>query len=142
MSRLPALNAGLNFLSFLLLLQGWRFVKARRLAAHKRCMLGAIASSTLFLASYLYYHFHAGHVVYRGPARALYLVILVSHTLLAFSVVPLLWMTLRPALAQDFDAHVPKARLLLPIWLYVSITGVIVYGMVYHLQPRAAGLGL
>jgi uncharacterized membrane protein YozB (DUF420 family) len=138
---LPQLNAALNAASFILLFMGWRFIKARRVAAHKACMLGAVASSALFLASYLYYHYQAGHVVYRGPARGLYLAILASHTILAVVVPPLLWRALVPALRERFDMHAPRARILLPIWMYVSITGVIVYAMVYHLQPAVSGIG-
>lgn len=132
-SSLPTLNACLNALSALLLLGGWWFIKTRRIAAHRACMLGAVASSAVFLACYLYYHAHVGHVVYHGPARPLYLGILLSHTLLAVAVVPLLWRALVPALGERFDLHAPRARLLLPIWLYVSVTGVVVYAMLYHL---------
>jgi uncharacterized membrane protein YozB (DUF420 family) len=137
---LPELNAALNTLSFALLFAGWRFIKARRVAAHKACMIGALASSAVFLTSYLYYHAHAGHVVYRGPARGLYLTILTTHTILAGVILPLLWRALVPALRERFEIHAPRARILLPIWMYVSITGVIVYAMVYRLQPIASGL--
>ena len=133
LGHLPTLNACLNGLSFLLLLSGWIFAREKRLEAHKACMFAAIASSSIFLASYLYYHFHVGHVVYHGPVRALYLAILVSHTFLAVAVVPLLIRTVVPALQERWDVHVPRAKILLPIWLYVSVTGVIVYAMLYRL---------
>ena len=133
MGQLPAFNACLNGLSFLLLLAGWRFIKERRVDAHRACMLAACMSSAIFLGSYLYYHAHVGHVVYRGPARALYLAILVSHTALAVAVVPLLARALVPALRERYDLHVPRAKILLPIWLYVSVTGVVVYAMLYRL---------
>lgn len=132
-SALPSINAGLNALSFGLLFLGWRLVKARRLEAHKKAMLGAVLSSSVFLASYLYYHARAGHVVYHGPARPLYLLILLTHTVLAATIVPMLIPTLRHGLADRFEAHKRWAKPLLPIWLYVSVTGVVVYAMLYHL---------
>lgn len=132
-ASLPGLNACLNTLSFVFLLAGWRFVKARRLEAHRNAMLGAVASSTIFLASYLYYHAHAGHVVYRGPARPLYLAILLTHTVLAAAIVPLLIPTLRHAFADRRALHVRWSKPLLPIWLYVSVTGVVVYALLYRL---------
>lgn len=133
MPQLPTVNALFNALSALLLLGGWHFIRRRRIEAHRACMLGAVASSACFLAGYLYYHAHAGHVVYHGPGRPLYLLILLSHTLLAAAVLPLLWRALAPALGERFEVHAPRARILLPVWLYVSVTGVIVYAMLYHL---------
>jgi putative membrane protein len=132
-SQLPTVNAGLNALSFCFLFAGWRMVKARRLEAHRWCMLGAVASSAVFLASYLYYHAHAGHVVYRGPGRPFYLALLLTHTVLAAAIVPMLVPTLRHAAAQRWDLHTKWSKPLLPIWLYVSVTGVVVYVMLYRL---------
>ena len=133
MIHLPTLNACLNALAFCFLLLGWLFVKKRMLTAHKACMWGAIGSSAVFLTSYLYYHFHAGRVVYTGPARPLYLAILLSHTVLAVAVLPMLWRALMPALAARYDLRVPRAKVLLPVWMYVSVTGVVVYVMLYRL---------
>ncbi len=133
LQALPTVNACLNALTFLLLLAGWKFIRERQIDAHKVCMIAAIASSTLFLAGYLYYHAHAGHVVYHGPMRPLYLGILLTHTVLAAAVIPLLLRAVVPALKERYDLHVPRAKILLPIWLYVSVTGVIVYAMLYHL---------
>lgn len=123
----PTLNACFNALSAVLLVCGYRMIKQRRIQAHRACMLGAVASSACFLAGYLYYHFRVGDVVYRGPWRPAYLALLASHTILAVAVLPLLWRALRPALAGRFDLHAPRARILLPVWLYVSVTGVVVY---------------
>jgi uncharacterized membrane protein YozB (DUF420 family) len=108
-------------------------IKKGRREAHKLCMLGAVASSAVFLACYLYYHFHAGSVRYSGPWRPLYLGILLSHTVLAAAVLPLLYRALIPALREDYALHSPRAKILLPVWLYVSVTGVVVYAMLYRL---------
>jgi uncharacterized membrane protein YozB (DUF420 family) len=99
----------------------------------------AIITSTLFLASYLYYHFHVGHVrfTHEGWSRPLYFIILFTHLSLALSVVPLIALTVTPALQQRFDAHKRIARWTLPIWLYVSVTGVLVYLMLYVWFPSA-----
>ena len=130
---LPTVNACFNALSFLLLLAGWKLIRAKRVDAHRACMLAAVVSSTFFLAGYLYYHAHVGHVIYHGPFRPLYLAILLTHTLLAAAVIPLLVRALIPALSARYDVHVPRAKLLLPIWLYVSFTGVVVYALLYRL---------
>lgn len=130
---LPTVNACFNALTFLLLLAGWKFIRERRIDAHKVCMLSAICTSSVFLAGYLYYHARVGTVHYHGPARALYLGILLTHTVLAAAVIPLLLRAVVPALKERYDVHVPRAKLLLPIWLYVSVTGVVVYAMLYHL---------
>jgi uncharacterized membrane protein YozB (DUF420 family) len=108
-------------------------IKARRVDAHRVCMLAAVASSTVFLTSYLYYHARVGHVVYHGPARPAYLLLLLTHTVLAAAVVPLLIPVLRHAVGGRFEDHKRWAKRLLPIWLYVSVTGVVVYAMLYHL---------
>lgn len=137
---LPTLNAVLNATSAVLLACGYRCIRRREIAAHRACMLAAFAVSVLFLISYLIYHYHAGSVRFpiTGWIRGVYLAILASHTLLAALVPPLAIVTLSRALAARFDAHRRLARWTLPIWLYVSITGVVVYWMLYHLAGARA----
>lgn len=132
-SVLPAVNAFLNGSSAVLLVSGWLFIRRGKVLAHRLCMGGALAVSTAFLASYLYYHFQVGSVRYGGPARSLYLAILFSHTILAVFVPPLALRALYLALKERFEEHKRAARWALPIWLYVSVTGVIVYAMLYRL---------
>lgn len=132
---LPSINALLNSLSAILLVAGYIFIRQKRIAAHQRAMLAACSTSALFLISYIVYHVQAGSRPFagQGPARILYFTILISHTILATAIVPLVIMTLRRALRQDFVAHRRLARRTLPLWLYVSVTGVIVYWMLYQL---------
>jgi putative membrane protein len=132
---LPALNAGLNAASALLLALGWFLIRAGRREAHKRAMLTALACSTLFLTSYLVSHAQVGSVRFRGQGavRLVYFTILISHTVLAVTVVPLALVTLVRALQARFDRHRRIARVALPIWGYVSVTGVVVYWMLYRL---------
>jgi uncharacterized membrane protein YozB (DUF420 family) len=132
---LPALNALLNGMSATLLLAGYLLIRARRPNAHRAAMLGAVACSTLFLTSYLYYHSQVGSVRFtgQGPLRVVYFAILASHTVLAAAIVPLVLVTLRRALARSFDRHRRIARLTLPLWAYVSVTGVVIYWMLYRL---------
>jgi uncharacterized membrane protein YozB (DUF420 family) len=132
---LPALNAGLNATSAALLLLGWLLIRAGRREAHKRAMVAALVCSALFLASYLVYHAQVGSVRFQGqgPVRTVYFAILISHTILAVTVVPLALVTLVHALRERFDRHRRVARIALPIWGYVSVTGVIVYWMLYRL---------
>jgi uncharacterized membrane protein YozB (DUF420 family) len=132
---LPALNAGLNATSGLLLLIGWLLIRAGRREAHKRAMLAALVCSCLFLASYLVYHVQVGSVRFRGqgPIRTVYFTILISHTVLATAIVPLVLITVSHALRERFDRHRRIARVTLPLWGYVSVTGVIVYWMLYRL---------
>jgi putative membrane protein len=132
---LPALNASLNALSALLLLLGYLCIRARRRDAHRAFMLAAFTSSSVFLASYLVYHFQVGSVRFRGQGllRTVYLTILVSHTALAIVVVPLVITTLVRGLRGRFEAHRGIARYTLPVWAYVSVTGVVVYWMLYRL---------
>jgi uncharacterized membrane protein YozB (DUF420 family) len=131
---LPTLNATLNGLAALLLTMGWLAIRRRRIAVHRACMLAAFATSAAFLVSYLVYHYHVGSVPFRGQGaiRLAYFVILISHIILAAAIVPLSLVTLVRALASRFDKHRRIARLTLPLWLYVSVTGVIVYLMLYH----------
>jgi uncharacterized membrane protein YozB (DUF420 family) len=132
---LPALNAGLNAASALFLALGWLLIRAGRREAHKRAMLAALACSTVFLTSYLVYHAHVGSVRFQGQGtvRLVYFTILISHTVLAVTVVPLALVTLVRALQARFDRHRRIARIALPIWGYVSVTGVVVYWMLYRL---------
>ena len=132
---MPAINASLNAISAVLLTAGYLFIRRRRITAHKACMISAFVASTLFLACYLVYHFKAGHVKFQGEGivRGLYLAILLSHVVLAFAVLPLSLTTLTFALRERFDRHKRIARCTLPIWLYVSVTGVVVYWMLYRL---------
>jgi uncharacterized membrane protein YozB (DUF420 family) len=132
---LPAVNAALNATSAVLLASGYGFIRRRQINAHKRCMVAACATSALFLLSYLTYHYHVGSMPFRGQGwvRPLYFTILITHTILAAAIVPLALITLLRAWKADFIKHVRIARWTLPIWLYVSVTGVIIYGMLYQL---------
>ena len=133
---LPAVNACLNATSAVLLATGYVLIRRGHRLAHKRVMLTALVSSTLFLTSYLVYHFHVGSVRFRGqgPVRTLYFTILLTHTVLAVLIVPLVGMTLVPALRGRFDRHRRLARITLPLWAYVSVTGVVIYWMLYRLS--------
>lgn len=132
---LPALNAALNTAAAILLIAGYRLVRQRRLEAHQRVMLAALSVSALFLASYLVYHFNVGSVKFQktGPIRAVYFAILISHTILAAAVAPMALVTVYRAWTKRFDKHRTLARITLPVWLYVSVTGVIVYVMLYRM---------
>jgi uncharacterized membrane protein YozB (DUF420 family) len=132
-AQLPTLNAALNTLSAVLLFAGYRFIRAKNRNAHRLCMLSAFASSICFLISYLIYHYHVGSVPFKsqGWVRPIYFTILLTHTILAAAVVPLALITLTRALHERFDAHRRIARWAFPIWLYVSVTGVVVYLMLY-----------
>jgi uncharacterized membrane protein YozB (DUF420 family) len=132
-SQLPTLNAALNTLSAVFLCAGYLFIRAKNIRAHRACMLSAVACSIAFLASYLIYHYQVGSVPYKGQGsiRGVYFAILITHTILAVAVVPLVLITLIRALRERFAAHRRIARWTFPIWLYVSVTGVIVYLMLY-----------
>jgi uncharacterized membrane protein YozB (DUF420 family) len=134
-SDLPAVNASLNGLSALLLGAGYACIRSGRRDAHRNCMAAALVSSTLFLTSYLVYHFHVGSVRFtgQGPIRTAYFAILLTHTILAVLIVPLVATTVTRALRERFDAHRRIARITLPLWTYVSVTGVIIYWMLYRL---------
>jgi putative membrane protein len=134
-AALPALNALLNGTSALLLTAGWILIRWRRIAAHRACMLGAFCVSVLFLVSYVTYHALAGSRPFGGQgwARALYFAVLVPHIVLAAAMVPFVLTTLYRALTGDFVRHARLARWTLPVWLYVSVTGVLVYWLLYHL---------
>jgi uncharacterized membrane protein YozB (DUF420 family) len=134
---LPTLNAILNATSGILLTIGYVFIRRRNVQAHRACMIAALTSSSLFLISYLYYHYHAGTTRFAGSgaARLIYFVILITHTILAAVIVPFVSVTATRALRGQFDRHRRVARWTLPMWLYVSVTGVIVYLMLYHWYP-------
>jgi uncharacterized membrane protein YozB (DUF420 family) len=130
----PAINAVLNGSSAVLILVGRRLIRAGNVAAHRAVMISAIVTSSLFLISYLYYHANVGSVRFQGQglSRPLYFAILLSHTLLAAAVVPMVLVTLVRALRGRFERHRASARWTFPVWLYVSVTGVIIYLMLYH----------
>ena len=136
---LPTLNAGLNSLTTLLLLLGWWHIARDRKRAHIACMASALVTSAAFLVSYLVYHAHAGSIAFtaQGPVRTVYFVILISHSVLAAAVVPMVLATVIPALRARYDRHRRWARWTLPVWLYVSVTGVLVYLMLYRWWPSA-----
>jgi uncharacterized membrane protein YozB (DUF420 family) len=140
-TNLPSVNAALNTLSAILLLTGYRFIRAGNRLAHQRCMTAAFATSTVFLASYLTYHYFAlatpfGH---EGSwIRTFYMTVLISHTILAVPAAPMAIVTLVLGLKGRIDRHRRLARIAFPVWLYVSVTGVMVYTMLYHL-PGAQG---
>ena len=131
---LPGVNASLNALAGVLLVAGFAFIRSGRREAHKRCMLAAFGCSVLFLVSYLYYHSQVGSVRFQGQGmvRTFYLSLLLTHTVLAATVPFLALITLVQGLRERFDRHVRIARWTLPIWLYVSVTGVVVYWMLYR----------
>lgn len=134
-SDLPTLNATLNGISAILLCIGFVFIKQKKVTAHKVCMVAAFTTSILFLISYLIYHYQVGSVRFMGQGwiRPVYFTLLISHTLLAATVVPLALITLYRAWKEQFLKHRKIAKWTLPIWMYVSITGVMIYWMLYHL---------
>jgi putative membrane protein len=136
-SVLPHLNATLNASSFILLSSGYYFIRRKRVQAHRNCQLAALTASVLFLISYIVYHAHHGTTRFAGQgiARPIYFTILTTHTFLAAVIVPFVIITVRRAKRGDFQRHKAIARWTLPMWLYVSITGVLVYLMLYHLYP-------
>lgn len=136
LADLPSLNAALNATSAVLLVLGWVLILRRKIDAHRRAMLSAFGCSVVFLVSYLVYHFQVGSVKFQGTGtiRTVYLTILLTHTVLAAAVPFLAAITLSRALARRFDRHKKIARWTLPIWLYVSVTGVVVYWMLYQMR--------
>ncbi len=141
---LPAVNAFLNGLSAGLLGAGYYFIRRKDQLAHRHCMLAAFGASVLFLAcyigyhSYLAFHLHRGPTLFKNPAwfRPIYLAILVSHTVLAMAIVPLALITLARALRRRFDLHRKIARWTWPLWMYVSVTGVLIYLLLYRIFPQ------
>ena len=134
-SIFPAINATLNATSAILLITGRTLIARGRVAAHRAVMITAFVASILFLISYLYYHAHVGSVHFRGAgwSRPVYFTILTSHTILAIVIVPMILITLSRGLKQRYPQHRSIARWTFPLWLYVSVTGVVLYTMLYHL---------
>ena len=134
-SDLPALNATLNGIAGLCLLAGYYFIRQRQVARHRAAMIGAFAMSTLFLISYVIYHVNIGSKPFQGqgPIRVVYFAILITHIILATTVVPLALITLARGLKRDDARHRRIAKIAWPIWMYVSVTGVVVYLMLYQM---------
>jgi uncharacterized membrane protein YozB (DUF420 family) len=134
---LPHLNACLNATSAILLFTGYRFIRAGNIVAHRACQIAALGVSLVFLTSYLIYHFNHGATRFQGTGivRPIYFTILLSHTILAIVIVPLVVLTFYRAFRGDFMRHRRIARITLPLWLYVCVTGVIVYLMLYQIYP-------
>jgi putative membrane protein len=132
---LPALNASLNAISTVLLVTGYVFIRRREREKHRACMIAALVTSALFLTSYVIYHAQVGSVPFKGTGwiRTLYVVVLVPHVILAAAIVPPILITASRGLSAKYDKHRRIARWTLPLWLYVSVTGVIVYRMLYQL---------
>ena len=136
---LPAVNASLNGLSAVLLGFGYYFMRQKRIEAHRNCMIAAFVTSTIFLACYLTYHFVVHSIThFTDPAwfRPYYLALLASHTILAVVIVPLIFMSLSRGLKQKVEAHKKIARWTWPLWMYVSVTGVMVYLILYQIFPQ------
>lgn len=133
LSALPAVNASLNGASGVFLIAGYSFIRRGRMRPHQIAMLCAFTCSTVFLACYLYFHFHAGIIRFGGQGwiRPVYFILLISHTILAVVIVPMVLITLSRALREKFDRHRAIARWTFPLWLYVSVTGVIIYWLLY-----------
>ena len=134
-SSLPALNASLNALATVFLVAGYVLIRRGHRVLHQRCMIAALLTSTAFLASYLVYHYNVGSRPFpgQGTIRVVYLMILFTHIPLAALIVPLALVTASRGLRSQFDKHVRIARWTLPLWLYVSVTGVVIYVMLYEL---------
>ncbi|HZJ46871.1 MAG TPA: DUF420 domain-containing protein [Pyrinomonadaceae bacterium] len=137
LSYLPHINACLNSASAVLLFSGYLFIRRHNIKAHRNCQVSAFVLSTIFLISYLIYHFNHGTTRFTGQGivRSIYFTILTTHTILAIVIVPLILITFYRALRSDFERHRRIARITLPLWLYVSVTGVIVYLMLYQIYP-------
>ena len=141
---LPAVNGSLNGLSAVFLTAGYVFVRRKNIVAHRNCMIAAFVTSTLFLACYLTYHFYLAYVLHRGPTvfkdpawfRPIYLTLLLTHTLLAVVIVPMIFMTLSRAIKGKMELHRKIARWTWPLWMYVSVTGVVIYFLLYQIFPQ------
>ncbi len=141
---LPAVNAGLNGLSAIFLSCGYFYIRRKNQVAHQNCMIGALISSALFLTCYITYHGYLGYVLHQGPTvfrnpawfRPFYLAILLTHTVLAIVIVPLVLVTVNRALRKRFELHRRIARWTWPLWMYVSVTGVIIYLLLYQVFPQ------
>lgn len=141
---LPAVNASLNGLSAVFLTAGFVFIRQKKITAHRNCMISAFCVSVVFLICYVTYHSYLAVVLHRGPTRfenplwfrPIYLTILLTHTILAMVIVPLILITLMRALRERFDKHKKIARWTWPLWMYVSLTGVVVYLLLYQIFPQ------
>ena len=138
LSDLPAVNATLNATSAILLAAGYIFIRRKNVIAHRNCMISAFCTSTVFLICYLIYHFNVGRTTFSNPPwfRPIYLAILLTHTVLAVVIVPMILITLSRALKARYDLHKKIARWTWPLWMYVSVTGVLIYYLLYHLYPQ------
>lgn len=135
LTDLPGVNATLNGISALFLMAGYGCIRRGRVALHRACMVTAFTTSSLFLVSYLIYHANVGSVAFtgQGGVRVVYFTVLISHVVLAALIVPMAVMTLSRALRGQFERHAALARWTLPVWIYVSVTGVVVYWMLYRM---------
>ena len=135
LTDLPGVNATLNGISALFLMTGYACIRRGRVALHRACMVTAFTTSSLFLVSYLVYHANVGSVAFtgQGGVRVVYFTVLISHVVLAVLIVPMAVMTLSRALRRQFVRHAALARWTLPVWIYVSVTGVVVYWMLYRM---------
>jgi putative membrane protein len=141
---LPAVNGSLNGLSAVFLSAGYFFIRRKQVTAHRNCMIAAFITSTVFLICYLTYHFYLAYHLHRGPTRftdpawfrPIYLILLGTHTLLAVVIVPMVLITLNRALRQRYELHRKIARWTWPLWMYVSVTGVLIYFLLYQIFPQ------
>jgi putative membrane protein len=135
----PALIASLNGASAVLLGTGRYMIARNRIAAHRTCMIAAVVSSAVFLASYVYFHAHVGDIRFLGPHlwHVIYLIVLIPHVMLAIVIVPMVIITLSRGLRARYDRHRAIARWTFPLWMYVSVTGVLVYFMLYQWFPHS-----
>jgi len=138
LSDLPPINACLNSLSAVFLTLGYIFIRQKKITLHRNCMIAAFCTSTIFLIFYLYYHFHAGRTVFKDPQwfRPIYLGLLLTHTVLAVVIVPMILMTLNRAMKERYELHKKIARWTWPLWMYVSVTGVLIYFLLYQIFPQ------
>ena len=144
LADLQAVNACLNGLSAIFLSAGYYFIRRQNKIAHRNCMISAFAASVLFLICYITYHSYVAYVLHKGPTvfkdpawfRPIYLTILLTHTVLAVVIVPLVLITLNRALKQRFELHKKIARWTWPLWMYVSVTGVTIYLLLYQIFPQ------
>lgn len=137
---LPAVNASLNFLSTVFLTLGFVMIKQGKKEAHRNCMVSAFVTSAVFLVCYLIYHYSAGHTKFTDPSwfRPWYLLLLFTHVVLAVAIVPLILVTFFHAIKGNFEKHKKVAKWTWPLWMYVSVTGVVIYFLLYHIFPQAA----
>ena len=138
LSDLPAVNATLNAISAIFLACGYFFIRRKNILAHRNCMIVAFCTSAVFLVCYLIYHFNVGRTTFAKPQwfRPIYLTLLLTHTVLAVVIVPMILITLSRALRARYDLHKKIARWTWPLWMYVSVTGVLIYFLLYQIFPQ------